>query len=187
MTKIFLFIIFILNSGVMFGQKQFKIDTTTILKKDIYNNFKINTQTFHNSESFALDSVGNLKKGSININSLSYIEITNKADSQFMKHNFLNATNLYTAAFKNNNDRGQVKHRYNAACCYVKIGSIDSAFFHLYRIVEKGNYYNYKQIEIEKYFEPLHDDNRWPLLVKIIKNNATKIADELNSRIPKKN
>ncbi len=188
MKKIFLFAGIVFHLGVI-GQLLPKSDTTIVLKTDEYNNFKAKKQAPQYTGTIALDSAENqrlLMQGKITLVSFNYIEFTAKADSLYKMGACAAAANLYTTAFKKNNDRGQVKHRYNAACCYASLKLNDSAFFQLYRIAEKGNYYNYNEIEAEKCFDNLHADSKWQPLIKIIKNNAGKMADKLNAEIIRK-
>ena len=158
-----------------------KTDTTVIRNTDIYSNFKTNKQSYPIAVTIPLDTAGKVP-----MVSLSYIELTNQAEDLFKNGQFDKALNLYIAAFKINNDRGQVKHRYNAACCLVKLNNIDAAFTQLFRIAEKGNYYNYKEIESDQYFQSIQKDPRWTKLIKIIKENASKITNDLNATIPQK-
>ncbi len=188
MKKIFLFAGIVFYQGIK-GQVITKSDTAIVLKTDEYNNFKANKQATQYTGTIALDSAENqrlLSQGKTTMVSFNYMELTGKADSLYKMGACAAAANLYTTAFKKNNDRGQVKHRYNAACCYARLKQNDSAFFQLYRIAEKGNYYNYNEIEADKCFDNLHADSKWQPLIRIIKNNAGKVADKLNAAIIKK-
>lgn len=161
-------------------------DTTEVKKTDVYNNFKKPANTYPASGTIALDSASLKNFGQTNaqIASFDYFQITNKADSFFISKQYSQALNLYLYAFKNNNDRGQVKHRYNTACCYAAMQQTENAYIQLYRIAEKGNYYNYKEIESDSFFNEIRKDKKWEPLLKIIRANAAKIEDDLNSKIP---
>jgi hypothetical protein len=183
MKKIF-FIIAILFCSAVSGQPVSKKDTTVVLKTDEYNNSKPGRHDYPYSKTIALDSIENSHLAAQQKTVLvpfNYIELTAKADTLFKNGAYAAAANLYTTAFKKNNDRGQVKHRYNTARCFAKLQQNDSAFFHLYRIAEKGNYYNYIEIESEKYFTLLHADAKWLALIKIIKRNAEKMTEKVNA------
>ena len=110
--------------------------------------------------------------------------MANQADLQYKKKQFSKAIDLYTTAFIKNNDLGLVKHRYNLACCYAMINKYDSSFLQLFRIAEKGKYFNYSEIEAESCFKPLQGDRRWTKLIEIVRGNARKLEDEMNSKIP---
>lgn len=179
-------IVFLLFAGFRILGLAAQTDTTEVRKNDVYDIFKKPENTYPASGTISIDS-GSLKafgKTNTQIASFDYFEITNRADSFFNKKQFSGALNLYLYAFKNNNDRGQVKHRYNTACCYAFLQQPDNAFTQLYRIAEKGNYYNYKEIEADAFFSALKKDKRWEPLLKIIRANAKKIEDELNSKTP---
>jgi hypothetical protein len=161
-------------------------DSTIVLRTDEYNNFKTPGNGNIPSLTVALDSIESKKlalEHKTTLISFNYFDITAMADSLYHKCEYGRAANLYTTAFRKSNDQGQVKHRYNAACCFARLNLTDSAFAHLYRIAAKGNYYNYIQLESEKCFEPLYADKRWQPLVKIVKSNADKKADKLNGEI----
>ena len=127
------------------------------------------------------------KQGKVKTGSIDYVETTKKADFFFREKDFLKASELYILAFKNNNDLGQVTHRYNTACCYAMTNKNDSAFQQLYRISEKGGYYNYFEVQREKYLTSLHADKRWEPLLVLIKVNAKKMEEEANSKTPQDN
>ncbi len=182
-----LFIILFLFAHNLYSQPNTKNDTTVVLKTDNYSNFKTPEQAYPYSGTFDIDS-GGLKKGEgpgkLKMVSSDYDETIKQADKLFRKKQFQKAADLYILAFKVNNDLGQVKHRYNAGCCFAMLNKADSAFYQLYRIAEKGKYFNYREIEAEKYFKPLHDDKRWLPLIEIVKSNGKKLEDELNSKTP---
>jgi hypothetical protein len=120
-------------------------DSTIVLRTDEYNNFKIPGNGNKPSLTIALDSIESQKLAAEHKTAMigfNYFDITAMADSLYHKYEYGRAANLYTTAFRKNNDQGQVKHRYNAACCFAKLNLADSAFVHLYRIAAKGNYYN---------------------------------------------
>lgn len=172
-------VLVLLNVYSTFAQAQSPKDTTVILKNDDYSNFKKSNKVSPYSGTIDFDTSGNLK-----LIAIDYQQLTDKADQAFKKKDFQRASNLYLEAFVKSNDLGQVTHRYNLACCYAMTNKIDSAFFQLYRIAQKGKYYNYEEIGTEKYFKILKNDNRWLPLIEIVKSNAKKLEDELNSKMP---
>ncbi len=172
------------------SQTNSKSDTTSILKTDNYSNFKTPGRAVTYTRTVSADSsfyLGQGKQGSIKTGSFDYVEMTKKADHFFRKKYFIKASELYIQAFKKNNDLGQVTHRYNTACCFAITNKNDSAFQQLYRIAERGGYYNYFEIQNEKYLNSLHGDKRWEHLITIIKTNAKKLEDEANSKLPENN
>jgi hypothetical protein len=188
MKKIFFIVGYIAFIYTSYSQTTPKVDTTEIRKDDNYSNFKTLKQSYSVSQTIALDSLGGINfsnRGNGNFINASYFDLTEKADLLFKKENFTQAVEFYAQAFALNNDQGQVKHRYKAACCYAKLNKIDSAFFQLNRIAGAGKYYNYYEIESEKYLETLHHDKRWAVLIQHIKSNAEKISNDLNSTIKK--
>jgi hypothetical protein len=164
----------------LFAQNKSKNDTTIVLQNDIYNNFPSTSQNFSSPVTTAINAVVVPQK-------LTYIELTSKADSLFTAKKYESSLKLFLIAFKNNNDMGQVVHRYKTAICYAKINNNDDAFLQLFRIAEKGNYYNYFEIENEEAFSNLKKGKRWEQLIQIIKLNANKLQNKLSNEIPKRN
>ena len=137
--------------------------------------FSINTKVIAQDSSIS-------KSKSINATTtLDYFNQTQKAYSGFLKNDFNNASREYSIAFQTNDDKGLVKDRYILACCFAKLNESDSAFYQLFRIAEKGGYYNYQQIEKDVCFKDLRQDQRWDKLIALIKKNASKIESQLNS------
>jgi hypothetical protein len=174
---LFFFISLFLN-GKTIAQHILKNDTTVVLPTDIYNNFPPNSTNYNHPITISIDSTVAPKK-------LTYIELTTKADSFFALKKYDLSLNLFLIAFKNNGDMGQVIHRYKTAICFASLDSINEAFQQLFRIAEKGNYYNYYEIEKEKLFVKLHIDKRWEKLLQIIKSNTNKLQEKYTNEIPK--
>ena len=187
MTSTLFIVIAVAFSNNTIAQSSLKKDSIIYQKRDIYDNFQIHQNAYPYFQTFAADSLGNrINQPGLPIQQLNYEQLTRKADSFFMLRQFSAAVKLYMIAFKNNSDRGQVAHRYKAACCYTQLNEADSAFEQLFRIADKGNYYNYIEIQDERYLMPLQKDNRWTTLLKLIKSNAEKIQQKLNAEIPPK-
>jgi hypothetical protein len=75
-------------------------------------------------------------------------------------------------------------HRYKSAICFSMINDINNAFIQLFRIAEKGKYYNYYEIEKEKAFSKLQKDKRWEQVIHIIKLNAKELEKQFSAEIP---
>jgi tetratricopeptide (TPR) repeat protein len=167
------------------GQVESKKDTTIVLKTDDYSNFRRLNKVSPHQGTIAFDTSGQASK--VKLIAVDYEKTANAADLQYKKKQYKKAIDLYTTAFKNNNDLGLVKHRYNLACCYTMIKNFDSAFIQLFRIAEKGKYFNYSGIEAEPCFKILQSDNRWGKVIQIVRSNARKIEDEMNANTPDNN
>ena len=175
----FLLIIISVNS---FSQAPSAKDTTVILQNDIYSNFKT-TQSYSGTIGFDTTDLDKKQK----INPQDYEKTIKKADALFKKADYQNAANTYLLAIKENNDLGKINDRYKTASCFALLNNKDSAFLQLYRIAEKGGYYNYLEIQEDKHFNSLHTDKRWVPLIEIIKSNFRKIEDKLSSEVSGKN
>lgn len=165
--------------------KQKSLDTTIAAQHIDFSNNKAPKLAYPYSGTFAIDSPN--VAGERRLIKLDYLSSAKLADSLFEKKRFAEASDAYRIAFKINNDMGQVKHRYNLARCYARLNMTDDAFVQLYRIAEKGNYYNYFEIENDAFFSDIKKDNRWLQLVTIIKHNAAKMENKLNESLPARN
>lgn len=165
-------------SNICFAQVTKNKDTTEILQNDIYHNFPSSSTNYNPSATYSSDFPIQLK-------GLTYLELTVKADAAYYLKKYETSLNLYKYAFLNNKDMGQVIHRYRAAICGAFLSRTDEAFHQLFRIAEKGNYYNYPELSNEKAFANLYKDDRWKKLVKEVQENAGKMEQKYTEEIPK--
>ena len=145
--KLLIYLLIVISSLSLNTYAQAKNDTnkTIIYESDIYNNFK--QEPGKNRGYFVLK---NKETGKVLyedwINNKQcpecYDKMTNRADSFYNKKGMLDAAYLYFAAFKLNNDKGKVKHRYNAACAWVQLNNYENAFGELWRIAFIAKYHN---------------------------------------------
>ncbi len=96
-----------------------------------------------------------------------------KADSLFETKDYKNSAVTYSMAFKSNGWTGGLNDRYKAARAWAKSGSADSAFFQLFRFVNKGYFVGYNRVANEPDFELLKSDKRWEQLLNKIKENES--------------
>lgn len=100
-----------------------------------------------------------------------YDKLIFKADSCYNKKNYADAAVLYTAAFTLNDNKGKVKHRLVAACCYATLNELDLAFENLNRVVFVAKFRNLQELSNNNCFKILQKDKRWPQLIEgVIKN-----------------
>ena len=109
-----------------------------------------------------------------------YFVLVKKGDSLYSIKDYKNAAFTYSSAFKTFGWTGYVGDRYNAACCWAKIGEIDSAFFNLVRIVTKANYSDYWTLKLDYNLICLHDDTRWSKLLQMVLINKENGWEGLN-------
>lgn len=172
-------LLLLLFSYSTLAQKREKADTTVVLQNDNYANFRHSGTAPSPDITIPYESAGN--NGKPVLIAFDYKKITALADSNFNKKQYNAAIGLYTTAFKKNNDLGLVKHRYNLACCYAMTSNADSAFIQLFRIAEKGKYFNYAEIEADLCFKALHTSNKWKSLMAIIQKNAQQLIDKADA------
>lgn len=113
-----------------------------------------------------------------------YDDVTTKADSFYRKKNYADAANLYHSAFLLNDNKGKVKHRLVAACCYVKLDDFDKAFDNLERIVFGARFSNYNEIASNDCYKPLRKDARWNKLIEGLKKNAEETQLRIKAETP---
>lgn len=97
---------------------------------------------------------------------------------QFKIDNYEKSALAYSDAFKTIGWKGLSNDRYNAACSWALSNNFDSAFFNLNRIVTKSNYKDLDHITTDPDLTVLHSDNRWKLLIDLIKQNKEKIRQK---------
>lgn len=100
-----------------------------------------------------------------------YMTMCEKADSLYLKNDYLTAANLYVKAFKANNDLGKVIHRFKAAECFAMIKSNDNAFYQLEKISIKANFADINMLLSNDHFINIHNDPRWLKIIEIVKRN----------------
>lgn len=109
-----------------------------------------------------------------------YEKFSRMGDELLSKRDFFKAMKMYETALVVNLDVAKVKHRLNLAKCYCAIGKNDSAFKQLFWIAEKSHYYFINELETEPLFEKLKDDDRWGILLELIKANKERADRRLN-------
>lgn len=109
-----------------------------------------------------------------------YDTLTSKADAYYKNKKYSDAALLYFSAFTLNNNKGKVKHRLNAACCFTKINDVDKAFENLNKVVFNAQFHNIYEISSNECFNPLQKDHRWAPLIQGLKNNLDKIQQKLS-------
>lgn len=102
---------------------------------------------------------------------VEYKTLIQKAEEQLAAKDYSAAGRSYSAAFRSFGWKGYQDDRYNAARAWAMANEPDSAFFNLYRIVEKLNFDNLDKVTAETDFQPLHKDSRWADLCAKIKAN----------------
>lgn len=118
-----------------------------------------------------------LRVGALKAQPAEYQANVRKAEEQLSAKDYAAAAQSYSAAFKSFGWRALQKDRYNAARAWAMSGVADSAFFNLYRIVEKLKFDNLDQVTAETNFQPLYKDARWTDLCTKIKANQPAMPE----------
>ncbi|MES2829768.1 MAG: DUF6624 domain-containing protein [Bacteroidota bacterium] len=115
-----------------------------------------------------------------------YNTYVSEADSLMAVKEYKNAASKFSEAFKTNNWRGTIAHRYSAARAWALSGIPDSAFFHLNKIASNGLYVDYEQLLEDIDLGILHKDSRWEPLTKSINQNQLKAEPNLDRKLARK-
>lgn len=83
-------------------------------------------------------------------NTEKYLILVKEAQALHKDKKYLDAGRKYSDAFIVLGNSGYVPDRYNAAQCWAKAKVADSAFVQLFKIVNRGNYTNDKQLTSDK-------------------------------------
>ena len=110
----------------------------------------------------------------------AYFHLVSVADSLHRAKNFKEAAAMYNAAFTAFKGKGFVNDRYKAACAYARVGNVDSAYYNLFRIANKGGWNEYEFLVSDSDLLSLHDDPRWNKLVNTVRKNKAAAEAHLN-------
>ena len=113
----------------------------------------------------------------------TYDTFTRDADSLLQAKNFKQAATSFSEAFKANNWKGRIDHRYSAARAWSMAGVADSAFHNLFRIANSGQYVNYERLISEPDLMSLHKDKRWTPLIEMIDSIQSKAEPKLDRKL----
>ena len=110
----------------------------------------------------------------------AYFHLVSVADSMQRAQDFKQAAALYNAAFAAFKGKGLVNDRYKAACAYARAGNIDSSYYNLFRIADKGGWTEYDFLLSDADLFTLHSDQRWNVLVNKVRKNKAEEESHLN-------
>lgn len=107
-------------------------------------------------------------------NSHSYSNKIEAGERLLSVGKYAEAAKCYSDAFQSNRWQGSIPDRMNAARAWAMAGTLDSAYYNLFKIAEQGDIDNFEEetaykyfwegLNKDKYFQPLRSDARWPIL-----------------------
>jgi len=112
-----------------------------------------------------------------------YSALVKEADSFYENKEYLKSGQKYSEAFAILDNFGNIYDRYNAACSWAMANEIDSSFFQLFLIAQKGNFKNYGHIIIDTDLTILHSDQRWNTFVNLVKENKERAEANLDKTL----
>ncbi len=116
-------------------------------------------------------------------NAADYNKWISKASKLYDSGEYKSSAEAYSLAFACYGGKAYTVDRYNAACSWSLAGIADSAFSHLFTLVAKANYSDYKGITTDKDFNNLHATEKWKQLCNTIKENKEKAEASLDKEL----
>jgi hypothetical protein len=112
--------------------------------------------------------------------SLTYQNHIDKALEFYKTKNYKASSLQYKLAFNKIDGAAYDTDRYNAACTYALSGNIDTAFYHIYRLINNSFYKDLEKIISDSDLTSLHSDKRWGEVIFITKHNKFNAERYLN-------
>lgn len=103
------------------------------------------------------------------INQQKYAEYAGIADSMFKVKKYNEAADNYTTAFSYYEWKATPNHRYQAGAANSQAGRMDSAFYHLNRMISRDLFVDTIDLINDAYFVPMHADVRWKASLNTLK------------------
>ena len=103
------------------------------------------------------------------INQQKYAEYAGIADSMFKVKKYNEAADNYTTAFSYYEWKATPNHRYQAGAANAQAGRMDSAFYHLNRMISRDLFVDTINLINDAYFAPRHADVRWKASLNTLK------------------
>lgn len=103
------------------------------------------------------------------INQQKYAEYAGIADSLFILKKYSEAADNYTTAFSYYEWKATPNHRYQAGAANAQAGRMDSAFYHLNRMISRDLFVDTVDLINDVYFVPMHADVRWKASLNTLK------------------
>ncbi len=119
----------------------------------------------------------------LQLSAQDYSALSKQAWKAYEAKDFLTSATLYNQAFRENGDRGTTSDRYNAACSWALANKVDSSFYQLTRIAEKGNYTNYDHLISDSDLSSLYNDPRWEDLTAKVAENKRIAEKDFNHEL----
>ena len=120
---------------------------------------------------------------SINIsfgqNRNEYSELVSEAWELYKNKEYLKSGLKYSEAFVAFGNTGYLEDRYDAACSWALANRPDSSFIQLFKISEDGNFSDLQHITTDSDLNSLHGDERWSIVIDIIKTNRKNFDEQL--------
>jgi hypothetical protein len=182
LLKSFLIIIAIFSSTMFANELEGQTKNIDTISNDSYDNFKNHSPNAASYVIIKSKESGRVlyEHNIVNGKCLEcYENITLKADSCFKKNNYSEATVLYSSAFTLNGNKGKVKHRLNAACCFIKLNDFDGAFENLNKVVFVAKFSNLTEITSNNCYKPIQKDERWKKLIDGLNKNLEEIEQKI--------
>lgn len=105
---------------------------------------------------------------------VKYDEFSKIADSLFKEKKYQSAAENYSRAFSFLDWKAIPQHRYFAAVSYAQSGNMDSAFYHIDRLVIRDLLSDTTELVNNESLLPMKTDKRWKPMVQVLKEKQEK-------------
>ncbi len=106
-----------------------------------------------------------------------------QAWKQYEDGKYCESAKSYSEGFATIEGKAYPNDRYNAACSFALCESVDSAYYHLFRVAEGAGYRNLKHITKDPDLDILRKDARWDKLIGIVKSNKEEYEKDLDPKL----
>lgn len=107
----------------------------------------------------------------------AYQEHIAAAENLYKQGDYTASASRYSAAFETFGWKGYMPDRFNAARAWAMAGVPDSAYFNLFRIVEKNGYDDQGALDAEPAFSSMRAQPRWAELCQRVKANQPTMPE----------
>lgn len=122
---------------------------------------------------FIIAFVGIIVANSCSTHNISFLALTNAADSCYMAGDYASASSYYGQALRSKD--AQPYNYFNAACCAAKAEDSDKAFERLKAILKKYPDWYSRDIDKDQDLSVLHTDKRWKTFVQEVTERKKRI------------
>lgn len=100
------------------------------------------------------------------------------AQSLYKQEKYQKSAESYNSAFNRNGNTAYLEDRYMAVSAWSMAGEPDSAFYHLFRIIDRAHYEEVDKVISDSTFKNLTTDPRWNKVIELISKRRRQNTTE---------